>query len=324
MAAKKSGRSNAPAARNKARPGTPVLPVGPARAEFVPPGRRLRDRLARGFLPLPGAFNAVTGMIAQQAGFEALYVSGSGTATGDFGLPDLGLTTLTEMAEAARRIASATGLPVLADADMGFGGPVHVARTVREFEAAGVAGIHIEDQSFPKRCGHLDGKMLIPPEAMAAKIEAAAAARRDDSFYLVARCDAKAVEGLDAMIARCTLYARAGADMIFAEALADAAEFRRIAAALAPLDVPVMANMTEFGKSALLTAADLEKAGVAAVIWPLTAFRMMLQAAQDAYRELARTGTQKELLPRMMTRQTMYDLIGYAAIEQRIREGQTP
>ncbi|HTL51605.1 MAG TPA: isocitrate lyase/phosphoenolpyruvate mutase family protein, partial [Planctomycetota bacterium] len=216
MAAKKRSASAAAATARPAR----ALPV-------LSPGRRFRDRLAQGFLPIPGAFNAVTGMLAKQAGFDAIYVSGSGTATGDFGVPDLGLTTLTEMAETARRIAVATGLPVLADVDMGFGGPVHVARTVREFEQAGVAAIHIEDQSFPKRCGHLDGKMLVSPQAMAAKIEAACTARRDDSFFIVARCDAKAVEGIDAMIARCQLYTKAGADMIFAEALANQAEFQR-------------------------------------------------------------------------------------------------
>lgn len=291
----------------------------PARAPLAP-GRRFRNLLAQGFLPIPGAFNAVTGMLAKQAGFQALYVSGSGTATGDFGVPDLGLTTLTEMAESARRIAVASELPVLADADMGFGGPVHVARTVREFEQAGVAAIHIEDQSFPKRCGHLDGKMLISPRAMAAKIEAACAARRDDSFFIVARCDAKAVEGVGAMLDRCKLYVKAGADMIFAEALANEAEFKQVAG---ELGAPILANITEFGKTELLTTRQLEAAGVAAVIWPLTAFRMMLQASADAYAELAKQGTQKALLPRMMTRQTMYEAINYAAIEKRIRDGET-
>lgn len=292
----------------------PSLPPAP-----LSPGRRLRRLLARGLVPMPGVFNAVTAKFAVQAGFEALYVSGSGTATGDFALPDLGVTTLTEMVEAARRIALAVDVPVLADADMGFGGPVHVARTVREFEQAGVAAIHLEDQRFPKRCGHRDGKMLVSADQMVAKIEAACAARRDAGFMIVARCDAKAVEGIESLIARCRRYEKAGADMIFAEALHNADEFRRVAA---ELQGPVLANMTEFGKSELLTTGQLTAAGVAAVIWPLTAFRMMLQAAQDAYLELARAGTQQALLPRMMARQTMYDKIGYADFERRIREGE--
>ncbi len=257
---------------------------------------------------MPGAFNAATARLVERAGFPAVYISGAGLANATAGVPDIGLLTLTEVAQLAGYIADAVRIPALADADTGFGGPENVARTVRTFERAGLAGIHLEDQVFPKRCGHLAGKELVPIGEMIAKINAAAQARRDRDFLLVARTDARSVEGLDAAVRRVQDYLRAGADAIFPEALESAEEFREFARRVR---APLLANMTEFGRSPLLSARQLGAMGYRMVIFPLTAFRVSMKAAEDCLRELKRRGTQRPWLNRMQTREELYDLLDY-------------
>jgi methylisocitrate lyase len=280
----------------------------------MPAPSHLRSLLTRGPLLLPGVFNALSARIAQRAGFSALYVSGAGLSNGVAGLPDVGLLSMSEMVQFAGYIARAVDVPVLADADTGFGEALNVERTVREFEAAGLAGIHLEDQQLPKRCGHLSGKSLVTPEAMAAKLRAAAAARRDPDFLIVARTDARGVSGLADAVARAELYAKAGADMVFVEAPETREEFaelpRRISA-------PLLANMTEFGKSPALSFAELAAMGWRAVIFPLTAFRVAMKAVEEAYRELKSAGSAAALLGRMQTRQELYDLLDYRGYEER-------
>jgi methylisocitrate lyase len=290
--------------------------AGMSTAQPTPPARRLRELLAAGPVMLPGAFNALTARLAERAGFPALYVSGAGLSNGVAGLPDVGLLTLTEMAQFAGYIARAVKVPVLADADTGFGEAFNVERTVREFETAGVAGIHLEDQQMPKRCGHLSGKSLVPAEEMVAKIRAAAAARRDPDFLLVARTDARGVSGFEDAVGRAKLYLAAGADMIFVEALENRGEFAEFARRV---QAPLLANMTEFGKSPPLTFAELAEMGYRAVIFPLTAFRVAMKAAEEAYRELLSAGSAAALLPRMQTRQELYDALDYRGYEERDR-----
>ena len=229
-------------------------------------------------------------------------------------MPDIGLVTQTEFAEQARYLARAVDIPVISDADTGFGAAVCVGRTVSLYEAAGLAGLHIEDQEFPKRCGHLSGKSLVSVEEMAGKIRAAVAARQDPDFVIIARTDARGVEGFDAAVARARAYLQAGADMIFPEALESASEFARFADAI---DAPLLANMTEFGKSPLLTAAELGKMGYAAVIFPVTLFRVAMRAVETALAELAQNGSQQTFLDRMQTRAELYDLLGYKDYEAR-------
>jgi methylisocitrate lyase len=241
------------------------------------PGPSLRPLLAAGCHALPGAFNAATALLAERAGFRGLYVSGAATANGVAGFPDIGLLTLEEVARHARYTAQAVSVPVLADADTGFGEPLQVMRTAREFEAAGVAGIHLEDQEAPKRCGHLAGKRLIPAPEFARKIAAAARARLNPDFVLVARTDARGVEGLEAAIERARRYVDAGADAVFPEGLTGAAEFARFAEAV---PAPLVANMTEFGKTPLLSLREFEQLGYRLVLFPLTAFRVAMRAAE--------------------------------------------
>ena len=257
---------------------------------------------------MPGAFNAASARLVERAGFQAVYVSGAGLANGTAGVPDIGLLTLTEVAQLAGYIADAVRIPALADADTGFGGPENVARTVHTFERAGLAGMHLEDQAFPKRCGHLAGKELIPPEEMIARITAAVQARRDRDFLLVARTDARSVEGLDAAVRRALDYVQAGADAIFPEALESALEFREFARRVR---APLLANMTEFGRSPLLSARQLGAMGYRMVIFPLTAFRVSMKAAERCLRDLRGRGTQRSWLDQMQTRQELYDLLGY-------------
>ena len=259
----------------------------------------------------PGAFSPLVAMEIERAGFEAVYVSGAAVAA-DLGLPDIGLTTLDEVASRAEQIARVTDLPTIVDCDTGFGEPMNAARTVRTMEERGIAGLHLEDQVDPKRCGHLDGKSVVPVETMLRRIRAAVDARRDPNLVIVARTDARALEGLEATIERANRYAEAGADLVFAEALADASEWER---AIAGIGVPLLANMTEFGKSELLSAAELEALGARVVIYPVTTLRIAMRAAREALGHVAATGTQRKIVDRMQTRRELYELLGYARYE---------
>ncbi|WP_432251734.1 methylisocitrate lyase [Streptomyces sp. HNM1019] len=270
--------------------------------------RALRERLATGrLLLIPGALNPLSARLIQDTGFEAAYLSGAVLAA-DLGLPDIGLTTSTEIAARAQQTTRATDLPVLIDADTGFGEPMNAARTVQLMEDAGLAGLHLEDQVNPKRCGHLDGKTITPREEMVRRIRAAVDARRDPGFLLMARTDARAVEGLAAAIDRAKAYVDAGADAIFPEALADEAEFEAFRTAV---PVPLLANMTEFGKSRLLDARTLDNLGYDIALYPVTLLRLAMGAVEDGLRTIAAEGTQESLLPRMQTRSRLYELLGY-------------
>jgi methylisocitrate lyase len=280
-------------------------------------GRRFRDLLHQGTVTMPGVFNAITAKLAERAGFKALYLSGAGVTNTLTGFPDIALLTLTEMAQQARYVARATNLPVVADADTGYGDILNVARAVEEFEHAGLAGIHLEDQLAPKRCGHLDGKQVIPAEEMAKKIRAAVRARKNADFYLIARTDSRSILGLEDAIYRAKRYLDAGADAIFPESLQGTDEFARFAD---QVKAPLLANMTEFGKTPLITVSEFQAMGYAMVIFPMTAFRVMMKSAEMVYSELQRSGTQTSLIDRMQTRAELYELIGYSEFEQFDRE----
>ncbi|WP_394281642.1 methylisocitrate lyase [Corynebacterium sp.] len=257
---------------------------------------------------LPGAFNPLTARLIEDiGGFNGVYVSGAVLAN-DLGLPDIGLTTLTEVAGRSRQIARATNLPVLVDADTGFGEPMSAARTISEFEDAGIAGFHLEDQVNPKRCGHLDGKEVVPQDLMVRRITAAVNERRDENFVICARTDAAGIEGIDNAIERAKAYADAGADLIFTEALYTPADFEKFRAAV---DIPLLANMTEFGKTELLNAKTLEDIGYNAVIWPVSTLRVAMGATEEFLRDVAATGTNAEWLDRMQHRSRLYELVKY-------------
>ena len=279
----------------------------------TPPGHKraaFRAGLASGkLLRFPGAFNPLSAMLIARHGFEGVYISGA-VISADLGLPDIGLTTLSEVAGRAQQIARVTSLPALVDADTGFGEPMNTARTVQVLEDAEVAGLHIEDQVNPKRCGHLDGKDVAGRDVAVRRIKAAVAARRDPSFVIAARTDAAAVHGIGDAIDRAKAYAEAGADLIFPEAMTGAADFERFRAAI---DVPILANMTEFGKSKLLDARTLENLGVNVVIYPVTLLRLAMHAAGAGLTEIAAAGTQKGLLDQMQHRRELYDLLDYEA-----------
>jgi len=277
------------------------------------PGRRLRNAWQRQPIAIPGVFNALVAKIAERLRHDAVYLSG-GALSAAFGVPDVGLLTLSEFVNEARTIARATRLPLLCDADTGFGEALNVERCVQLFEEAGVAGIHLEDQVLPKRCGHLSGKSLITAEAMAAKIRAAVAAKRDADFVIIARTDARGVTSFDDAVRRARLYVEAGADAIFPEALESADEFTAFAIAV---PAPLLANMTEFGRSPNLDLATLGSMGYRMVLYPLTAFRVALRSAERALTNLRDHGHQRELLPDMLTRAELYDLLGYEAYEAR-------
>lgn len=279
------------------------------------PGERLRQAWSRQTIAIPGVFNALVARMAERLGFAAVYLSG-GALSAATGVPDVGLLTLNEFVDEARRISQATTLPLLCDADTGFGEALNVERTVRLFESAGAAGIHLEDQLLPKRCGHLSGKALVEPEVMAAKIRAAVAARRDPQFVIMARTDARGVHGFEDAVRRAHLYLEAGADAIFPEALPSEEEFATFAREVA---APLLANNTEFGKSPNLDVAGFARLGYRMVLFPLTAFRSALQAAQDTLRDLQQLGHQRERLPQMLTRAELYDLLGYSDYEARDR-----
>jgi methylisocitrate lyase len=280
------------------------------------PGRALRQSVADTTIAIPGAFNALVGKMIEEAGFEAIYLSGAAFSAGDLALPDIGLFTLTELVEQTRRLTRSVGIPVVVDADTGFGEAVNVERTVAELEAAGAAAIQLEDQRLPKRCGHLSGKSLVEPDEMCAKLRAAAAAKADSELVIVARTDARAVEGFEAAVDRAKRYLGAGADWIFPEALADRDEFERFALAV---DAPLIANMTEFGKSTLLPLDELAQMGYAGVLYPVTLLRVAMKGVEAALATLAADGTQQELLDLMQTRQELYDLLGYDDYEARDR-----
>ena len=257
---------------------------------------------------MPGVYDGISAVSAASAGARALYLTGAGLTNARFGVPDIALATLTEFAGTAAAVTAVTGLPVLSDADTGFGGAWNAFRTVSEMERAGLAGIHIEDQMHPKRCGHLDGKTLVPPEEMTAKIRAAVEAKRDPAFVVCARTDACGVEGLDAAIERAKRYVDAGADAIFPEGLASEAEFETFRHAI---DAPLLANMTEFGKTPLISFARFAEMGYEMTIFPMTAFRLMLKALDDGYAELLATGTQANMIDRMRTRAELYERLDY-------------
>ncbi len=268
-------------------------------------------------LQIVGTINAFTALLAQRAGFRAIYLSGAGVANASFGLPDLAMTTLNDVCEDVRRIASATDVPLLVDADTGWGSAFMIGRTIRELTWAGAAGCHLEDQIAVKRCGHRPGKALVDPPEMCDRIKAAVDGRIDDQFVIMARTDAHAVEGQQAALERAAAYVEAGADMIFAEALTTLEEYRQFTDAI---KVPVLANLTEFGKTPLFTIDELGQAGVRMALYPLSAFRAMSAAALDVYTNLRKEGTQAASLEKMQTRMELYDVLGYQAYEHKLDE----
>ncbi len=280
------------------------------------PGAEFRAALAvEKPLQIAGTINAYTALLAQRAGFRAIYLSGAGVANASLGLPDLGMTSLDDVLADARRITGAVPLPLLVDIDTGWGHAFGIARTIREMARAGVAAVHIEDQVAAKRCGHRPGKELVSTAEMCDRLKAAADARPDADFVVMARTDAAAGEGLDAAVARAQAYVAAGADMIFAEALTTLDEYRRFTAAV---NVPVLANITEFGRTPLFTVEELRSAGVAMALYPLSAFRAMSAAALGVYATLRRDGTQKASIGSMQTRAELYDVLGYEDYERKL------
>jgi methylisocitrate lyase len=262
---------------------------------------------------VPGAFSALTARMIERAGFQTLYISGAALSAG-MAMPDVGLLTLGEVADQARLITSAVSIPAIVDADTGFGEAVNVERTVRMLESAGAAAMQIEDQRLPKRCGHLSGKDIVPSDEMVAKVRAAVAARRHDDFLIIARTDARGVTGFDDAVARAHAYRAAGADVIFPEALETADEFLRFRGAV---HGPLVANMTEFGKSPALGFDELANIGYSLVLFPVTLLRLAMRAVQEGLAEIRSTGAQRNLLGRMQTRQELYDILGYSDYEQR-------
>jgi methylisocitrate lyase len=267
-----------------------------------------RRQLASGeLLRFPGAFNPLSARLIEQKGMEGVYVSGA-VLSADLGLPDIGLTTLTEVAGRSQQIARVTSLPVIVDADTGFGEPLNVARTIQTLEDAGVAAIHLEDQVNPKRCGHLDGKQVVGLDLAVRRIRAAVDARRDPNFLIIARSDARGVDGLDAVIDRVKAFADAGADAVFPEAMTSLEEFAAVRAAV---NVPVLANMTEFGKSELFTTSQLASVGVNIVIFPVSLLRLAMGAAERALDTLTEQGSLKGMVPQMQTRARLYEVLDY-------------
>ncbi len=268
-------------------------------------------------LQVAGAVNAYSALLAEQAGFRAIYLSGAGVANASFGLPDLGITSLNDVCEDVRRITGATEVPLLVDADTGWGAAFNIARTCADLIKSGAAGMHLEDQVAAKRCGHRPGKALVSTGEMVDRIKAAVDGRTDDEFVVMARTDAHAVDGQRAAVDRALAYVEAGADMIFAEALATLEEYREFTKAVA---VPVLANITEFGKTPLFTVEELTGTGVGLVLYPLSAFRAMSKAALGVYQELRTAGTQKGILDRMQTRAELYEVLGYHDYEKKLDE----
>jgi methylisocitrate lyase len=268
-------------------------------------------------LQVVGTINAYSALLAAQAGFRAIYLSGAGVANASFGLPDLGMTSLNDVCEDVRRISAATELPLLVDADTGWGGAFNIARTTRDLARAGAAGMHLEDQVQTKRCGHRPGKALVSADEMQDRLKAAVDARQDETFVIMARTDAHAVEGQAAAIERALRYVEAGADMIFAEALTTLDEYRQFTSVIR---VPVLANLTEFGKTPMFTVDELGQVGISLVLYPLSAFRAMSKAASGVYQAIRADGTQKSVIERMQTRMELYDVLGYHDYERKLDE----
>ena len=281
-------------------------------------GARLRSAVeAERPLQVVGTVNAYAALLARDAGLRAIYLSGAGVANASFGLPDLGMTSLNDVCEDVRRITGACELPLLVDADTGWGGAFNIARTTRELTRAGAAGMHLEDQVAAKRCGHRPGKALVPAEEMVDRIKSAVDARSDAGFVIMARTDAHAVEGQAAALERAAAYVAAGADMIFAEALKSLGEYREFAASV---PVPVLANLTEFGQTPLFTVEELRGTGVRLVLYPLSAFRAAARAEAQVYAAIRAEGTQKRVLDAMQTRAELYDVLGYHDYERKLDE----
>ena len=268
-------------------------------------------------LQVVGVINAYVALLAERAGYKALYLSGAGVANSSWGLPDLGITSLADVCEDARRICSRVELPLLVDADVGWGGAFNIARAVKEFEMAGVAGIHLEDQVGQKRCGHRPGKALVEAKEMADRIKAAVDGRTDSKFAIMARTDALESEGLEGALARCEIYKDAGADMIFLEAVTELEQYKK---ASQQIQLPLLANITEFGKTPLFTLDELAAAGVSLALYPLSAFRAMNKAAEEVFEELRTKKTQKGLLDKMQTREELYERLDYYAYERKLDE----
>src|SRR5213595_3386291 len=267
-----------------------------------------RQLIAKGTVMMPGVPNAAMARQVERAGFDAVYVSGAGMANATAGVPDIGLLTLIEVVHLAGYVAKAVNIPAIVDADTGFGGAENVARTICELEKAGLAGCHIEDQEFPKRCGHLAGKSVVDVDEMVGRIKAAVRARRDEDFMIIARTDARAVEDFDRAVERSRHYLKAGADAIFPEALQSADEFKAFGR---EVKAPLLANMTEFGKSPLLSFEELAGFGYKMVIFPQSAFRVSMKASEEFLRDLKREGTQSGWIEKMQTRDQLYQLLGY-------------
>jgi len=281
-------------------------------------GARFRDALeAENPLQIVGTINAYTALLAERAGFRAIYLSGAGVANASFGLPDLAMTTLNDVCEDVRRIASATDLPLLVDADTGWGSAFMIGRTIRDLTRAGAAACHLEDQVAVKRCGHRPGKALVEVAEMCDRLKAAVDGRTDDRFVIMARTDAHAVEGQQAAIDRAAAYVEAGADAIFAEALTTLDEYRQFTEVV---QVPVLANLTEFGKTPLFRTDELREVGVRMALYPLSAFRAMSAAALNVYETLRKEGTQAAVVDNMQTRMELYDVLGYQAYEDKLDE----
>jgi methylisocitrate lyase len=283
--------------------------------DHLSPGKKLRSAWTAGAVAVPGVFSPLVARMAEQLGYQAVYLSGAALSAAK-GVPDVGLLTLNDFVEEARSITQVCAVSLLCDADTGFGEALNVERTVRLFEAAGVAGIHLEDQQLPKRCGHLSGKQLVEAETMAEKIRAAVAARRDRDFVIIARTDARSVHGFEEAVRRAELYLQAGADAIFPEALESEAEFADFARAVS---APLLANMTEFGKSPNLDFQALANLGYRLILYPVSALRAALLAAREVLEAIKQQGHQRGVLSRMLTRAELYDLLGYSDYEERDR-----
>ena len=280
------------------------------------PGARFRQALANNKpLQIVGTINAYSAMMAERIGHQAIYLSGGGVANASYGLPDLGITSLNDVLEDVRRITSATKLPLLVDIDTGWGGAFNIARTIQQMEKAGAAAVHIEDQVMQKRCGHRPNKEIVSQDEMVDRIKAAVDARTDESFFIMARTDAFAQEGLEAAIARAQACVEAGADGIFAEAIKTEEHYRAFSKAL---DVPILANITEFGQTELWNREQLGEWGAAMVLYPLSAFRAMNKAAETVYKSILAEGDQRKVVDMMQTRMELYDYLNYHDFEQKL------
>ena len=282
------------------------------------PGKKFREAIAdNNPLMVVGAVNAYCAKMAEKAGHKALYLSGAGVANASFGLPDLAITTLNDVAEDSRRITQATDLPLLIDIDTGFGGAFSISRTIKEMIAAGVAAVHIEDQVTQKRCGHRPNKNLVDKIEMSDRIKAAVDGRTDESFFIMARTDAFANEGMEGAIDRCKEYIAAGADGLFLEAVHSLEDYKQLKDAL---QVPVLANITEFGKTPLFTAEELASVGVDIMLFPLSAFRAMNKAAESVYQDIFTNGSQANSVENMQTRDELYGYLNYHSFEEKLDE----